>query len=61
MINTSTCNQTITENAFKTEQAMQLPDSFNPSDSLINTTLNYSKNLEIKPSQFINEIVLIKS
>jgi len=61
MINTSTYNQTITENTFKTEQAMQLPDFFNPSDSLINTILNYSKNLEIKTSQFINEIVLIKS
>ncbi len=61
MISTFTPNTPITENTVKTEQISKLPEFANPSVNTINTILNYSKNLEIKPSEFIKDIEIIKS
>lgn len=43
------------------EQKIPLADFAEPSENVIKNILNFSKNLEIRPSRLIREIELIKS
>lgn len=61
MIITFTPNQTTTENKVLTNPPSNLPELLAPSDSTINNILNYSKSLEIKPSNFIGSFEVLKS
>lgn len=45
----------------KTEQREACPDIALPSEKVLSAILNYSKNLEIKKSIFVQEIEIIKS
>lgn len=45
----------------KTEDKEAGPDIALPSEEVISSILNYSKNLEIKKSVFVQEIEIIKS
>lgn len=63
MINTFTPNQIITEPLAEkeAEEKISLPDLTEPSDNVVNMILNFSKNLEIKTSEYIKEVKLMKS
>jgi hypothetical protein len=61
MIITFTPNQSTTENKILIDPLANLPELLGPSDSTINNILNYSKSLEIKPSNFIGSFEVLKS
>lgn len=56
---TSNLNETATKS--KTDLKDQFANFAEPSKNVINNILNYSKNLEIKRSKFVDMIELIKS
>lgn len=39
----------------------QLPDFFDPSKDVMNNILNFSKNLDVKKSRFVDAIEIMKS
>ncbi len=61
MITTSTPALDFTGNKLKSSTEDQTPDFASPSLRTLENILNYSKNLEIKKSKFVQEIEFIKS
>ncbi len=61
MISTSTPALDFSENKLKNSKENHFPDFASPSFRAIEAILNYSKNLEIIKSKFVQEIELIKS
>jgi hypothetical protein len=61
MITTSTSALDFTEINLKTSTENQLPDFASPSLKTIEAILNYSKNLEIKKSKYVQEIEFMRS
>lgn len=61
MIKTSTPIFDLTAEQSQTEKAIALADFAEPSEKSIQAILNYSKNLEVRQSQLIPFIELIKS
>lgn len=61
MIKTSTPIFDLTAEQSQTEKAIALADFVEPSEKSIQAILNYSKNLEVRQSQLIPAIEIIKS
>ena len=53
----------LNETTIKLEKDLQdqLPDFFDPSKDVMNNILNFSKNLEVKKSRFVDAIEIMKS
>ena len=59
---TQTFTSQIHETAIKTKKAQsELPEFAEPSDNVLDNILNFSKNLEIKKSRFVDFVETIKS
>jgi len=60
---TKTFTSKLNETAIKseTDQADQFPQFAEPSKNVIDNILNFSKNLEIKKSRFVDTIEVIRS
>ena len=61
MQKTSTLVSTILKNTKNKQQKVTFVDDFEPSDSLIQNILNYSKSLTIKKSNFVGFIEVVAS
>ena len=61
MQKTSTLVSTILKNTKNKQQKVTFVDDFEPSDSLIQNILNYSKSLTIKKSNFVGFIQVVAS
>ena len=60
---TSTFTPNLNETTIKLEKDYQnqFPDFVDPSKNVINNILNFSKNLDVKKSRFVDAIEIMKS
>jgi hypothetical protein len=61
MIKTFTPVSNFTVKTEKEKAEVQLPDTDSPSENVINSILNYSRNLEVKRSGFVENVEFIRS